>query len=251
MSVNTPASTAYQHKLVAVLSINYLTFSCMLQSLCNSVYSLGFPVIQSQSAFWDKGLSTCFEKALEMHPEYIVTIDHDSVFSPSDIQELVRLMDANPDLLAIFPVQASRHKDEPLVVMPDKDYSTEITRVDFGHFGCTVIRADMLRKMPQPWLMGLPNPNSGKWTEEPVSDSDITFWRFAKVHGFSVAQANKVHIGHAQICVRWIGDKGLGLQPWPVYQSEGKPSDVNLNPDIWGSTRKADGNGYPVDNGQP
>lgn len=221
--------TSYQCRVVCVISQGYLTFSPMMQSVLEVVQKMPFQVIQHTGAFWDKSLTAGIKLALKHDPEYILTIDHDSVFTQEDVANLLRIMDSNTDLDALFPVQMSRHDDRPLVFRDGIRYEGEFTRVPFGHFGLTMIRSRVFEDLQQPWFWSVPGPN-GDWDAHPQSDADITFWRTMMEHGHVVAQANNVLLGHMILSVKWPHPQGLMLQPIQYYQAAGRPPEARFDP---------------------
>lgn len=221
--------TSYKARVVCVISQGYLTFSPMMQSLLEVVQAMPFQIIQHHGAFWDKSLTAGIKLALRHDPEYILTIDHDSVFTRDDVATLLRIMDSNADLDALFPVQMSRHDDRPLVYRDGVKYDGEFTRVPFGHFGLTMIRSRVFEDLPQPWFWSVPGPN-GDWDAHPQSDADITFWRTMMEHGRVVAQANRVMLGHMVLSVKWPNPHGHMLQPIQHYQAHGRPPEAVFDP---------------------
>lgn len=170
--------------------------------------------------------------------DYVVSIDGDSVFTPEDVEQLIDVMQKNPDLAAVWPVQPSRGPDQPLCFINTLDYSKELTPATFGHFGCTVFRADLFKSrgrqfdengnehehwLPKPWFMFLPDPNGLDEEGNGRSDDDIYLWRNLWESGYKCAQANHVQIGHFVEMVKWVGTKGAMFQTMNNYIQKGKP----------------------------
>jgi predicted SAM-dependent methyltransferase len=221
--------SSYTNRVTCVISQAYLTYSPMMESLMSTVMSMPFPTVQHHGAFWDKSLSAGIKLGLKNDPEYLLTIDHDSVFTPQDVGNMLRIMDANPDIMALFPVQMSRHDDKPLVFREGVEYNGEFTQVPFGHFGLTLIRSSLFEDLPKPWFWSVPGPD-GDWDSYPQSDSDITFWRTLMEHGHKVAQANNVVLGHMILSVKWPHPTGgIALQPIQNYQANGRPNEAIFN----------------------
>lgn len=220
--------------VISVISQPRLGFSDMEDCIRKSLAPLGVDVFRYNSvACWEKGLTAVMQEAVNGGFEFVITLDFDSTFTPADVVRLVNIMRDNPDIDAVFPVQANRHTDMPQCFEPGLDYSGFLTNRTFGHFGCTVIRLSSLAKMPKPWFWAIPDPNTGEWESPWSSDNDITFWRNAKELGWRVCQANKVQIGHIELCVKWLTDKGTAWQPAPNYMKFGRPPGVSFNPSLY------------------
>lgn len=217
--------TSYQTRMTVCISQGYLTYSPMMESLMQTVLAMPFPTVQHNGAFWDKSLTAGIKLALKNDPQYILTVDHDSVFTAHDVAAMLKIMDANPDIMALFPVQMSRHDDRPLVFRDGLDYTGDFTVVPFGHFGLTIIRSRVFEDLPKPWFWSVPGPD-GDWDSYPQSDADITFWRTLMEHGHKVAQANNVLLGHMILSVKWPSRSGVLLQPIQHYQGYGKPVEA-------------------------
>lgn len=219
----------YRNRACLVASMGELTFTGTMRCALGSIQSTGYPVTLWGGAFWDKGLTLAIEKAIADHdPQYIITLDHDSLFTKNDLERLLGHLDANTDLSAVFPVQMSRHNDRPLVFIDDKDYTTPLTVTGYGHFGMTCIRSDVFGIIPDPWFWSMPDPVTGKWDGPRCSDSDITFWRILSEHGLKVAQANDVLIGHMMLCAKWPHRHGFIYQPVQDYHVRGKPAEAEF-----------------------
>ena len=236
-------------KLAAVVTEPGITFTSLYACVVATLNHIQMPFMSYTSAFWAKGITCAIEDIIkEFDPEYVLCLDFDTVFTADNVKRLTQHMDENPELAAVWPVQVSRHEDKPLCFDPNLDYTTALTKATFGHFGCTLIRTSALKQLPHPWFMDLPNPQTGKWNEEPKSDADITFWRALKHKGFACAQANDVVVGHVELAVRWPHCSGVMLQPIQEYRSSGMPVVAEFCPACWQNERVTYGN--PTDNGQ-
>lgn len=195
------------------------------------------PIGKDSQVYWSKSMEVKIGQMIEaFDPDYIVCFDFDSGYRPDDLAQLLDLLDANPDLGAIFPVQMHRHAEHPLCFRPDQyDYSTEITRVHFGHFGLTVIRREVfdVLKDQRPWFFTMPSPHTGTWDDFRESDGDISFWRLLIANGIKVAQANRVIVGHAELCMMWPGHGGTRYQKIADFNENGRPEDVVFDAQSW------------------
>ncbi len=186
---------------------------------------------------WGKGLTSAVYQAINADdPDYIMFLDHDSVFTTDDCRELLRLIQENPDYGAIWPVQTHRHMDVPLGFDTGGrggiDYTTELTALPSGHFGCSIMRTQVLKTIPEPWFMSMPSPIDGKWNMQNI-DADLYLWAQLTFHGFKMGQANNVQIGHLEWCVKWTAPKGVIWQPIQNYRKNGKPSNAVFDGKYW------------------
>jgi hypothetical protein len=189
------------------------------------------------SCFWHQALSTAMESEIS-RPEcrYICTLDFDSLFRWEDVADLYRIMETHPHIDALVPMQAGRGGNRPLFTIRGTSgllvsevhgdtFNGLTTRITTGHFGLTFIRADKLREMPRPWMVGTP-ADDGTWGDGHV-DPDIDFWFKWEKLGNLVHLANRVCIGHIQDMCMWVS-----ADLTPIYQSvsdyikHGKPPEA-------------------------
>lgn len=208
------------------------------KSIADGCQSLGWRFFQWGGTEWGKGLeSVCQQVIKEYSPDYIMTIDYDGVFSPDDCKALLDFMQNNPDVAAVWPVQAHRHQDLPLGFAPKGaaigvyDFKGEFTRMWSGHFGCTIIRRQVFDTIPHPWFWSIPDPDTGDWSKG--SDADLTFWRWMHTYGFKFGQLNTVQIGHMEWCVKWMAPRGIIWQPIQNYRAKGKPTSAVFDGEFW------------------
>lgn len=227
-----PFAITAKPKVFICLSQPRLSITATTMALIEAVRATSFDHGWESSIYWEKGISTMFKRAIEAGYDYVMTVDYDGLFHPQDVHQLVKTMQDRPDLAAIFPVQMSRHENKPLVFQPHLDYTGDLTVTPFGHFGLTLIRTQMLKSLPKPWMHNIPGPD-GDWETHPQSDADITFWRNLSTNGHKVAQHNKVILGHIVEAVRWPTKQGGIFQPLPNYLKIGKPDSVEFNADAF------------------
>ena len=115
------------------------------------------------------------------------------------------------------------------------NYTGDNTPVTLGHFGLTVIRAEVFRDLPHPWFWSMPNPDTLEWDSDGHCDADITFWRMCREYGFHIAQRNDIVIGHIINAIKWPSDRGRGviLQPEEAYYNNGKPPNAKFNAELY------------------
>lgn len=206
-------------------------------------------------AFWERDNNGAVIDAVrKTDPDFLAWSDYDSVFEVEDYQIMLEAIQNDPQMAAIGAVQMSRHNDEPLVFEQGRDYSGDVCRVDFQHFGLTIIRREALEELALsldgPMFWSIPGRNDkGKWDWEQWSrsDGDITFWRNLRMLGFKVCQHNQVCIGHIGQHVKYPRDKGRGVQLQPIenYWKHGKPKDATFNPALYQKKGETFGNAFP------
>jgi hypothetical protein len=134
-------------------------------------------------------------------------------------------MEVYPDADAICGTQIGRDRDTALLTIRKDseaagnkaeitrdDVEQDLLRINTGHFGLTLIRAESLAKMAKPWFLGVPNAD-GEWGDGRV-DEDIYFWKNFERSGLKLFQANWVRLGHWQDVVTLPDDN---LNPVHVY----------------------------------
>ena len=226
-------------KVSLILSQPRLSFTDHSDRLIALSSNLRFNVFRSTGAFWDRDIELTTKKAIEVdQPDFLLYSDYDSVFDPNDVIKLLDTINNDPSIAAIGAVQMSRHDDRPLVFEDSKDYSTSTTKVDFHHFGLTLIRRQVFEELPHPWFWSMPGVLSdGKvaWDTYSRSDADITFWRLLRNANMRVVQHNEVVIGHMILAVKWPKNTGYGVQLQPIenYNRHGKPANATINQDIY------------------
>jgi hypothetical protein len=189
--------------------------------------------------FWSHGLTAGMTEALSRGTPYILTLDYDTVFSPDDVIELVRLADANPQADAIVPMQMRRENMFPLFtygenghadgIIQFKTLAQELVPIISGHFGCTLLRTSMLNSISKPWFQEVPD-GDGTWREDhptrPRIDADAWFWRQMREGGFGLFLAPGVVVGHSEMLITWPTPRLEPVyQKISNYQSAGKPCD--------------------------
>jgi hypothetical protein len=198
---------------------------------------LNIPYQMSIGCFWHQILSEGIERAIASPAvEYVITGDFDSVYSASDVLELYRLMRCYPEADAICPLQSKRggglalftingEDGRPKSEIPSADFARNLTRIDTGHFGLTIFRAERLREFPRPWMQPKPTPN-GTWGPGRI-DADIDWWRNWANAGFSLYLANRVVIGHLEEVVTWpTANFTPYSQSFDDYAANGIPAEA-------------------------
>ena len=225
--VKPSSSKALGERAVIVSTMPRLNWTYNRDATTNACTKLGLSYYSMSGAYFDQGM----ERALEigMDKEFIITIDYDTIYDPSDIERLVTLMDLYPQAGAIAALQCKRGSDEmPLISRKEKiteaDLGADVFEVKSAHFGLTIIRTEVLRKMPKPWLHHVPAPD-GTWGDGRV-DADVAFWH--KLNEVSQLYISpRVNVGHLQAMVSWMNKNwGVTHQHIDDFRANGKPIDV-------------------------
>lgn len=193
------------------------------------------PLFKFGGAFWEQGMQRGLTTMLENGTEWALCLDYDTLFDASDVKEILTLAAMYPEADAIVPVQVRRNNDQFLFSMKDEfgnlrrsaditEFDPDLTAIETGHFGMTLIKLAALRDIPKPWLWSQPDEN-GDWSDERC-DADIYFWRKFRAAGKKVFQANHIKIGHLQIISSWTtNDWQIKHQYLSDWTENGKPKE--------------------------
>jgi hypothetical protein len=221
----------------AVMTMPRLAFTDNLFCAHKALMPLGIPLEYTGGVFWCQGMTRAILPHLSDGTRYVITIDYDSVYERGDVLELLRVMETQPEIDALCPIQMRREEDSPLfcvgkwqtgpkeVSIPVETLQQDTMPLTTGHFGLTVLRVESLRRFPHPWFLAEPDPQ-GTWGDG-RTDADIAYWRRWKEAGLTLHLANRVAIGHLQMVVSWPG-KTLALTNQFIsdYNRSGRPGDV-------------------------
>lgn len=221
----------------AVMSVPRLGFMDNFFSCFQAFAPLKIPVRKVTGAFWGPCLTRAIEGALaEERPEYILTLDYDSVFTRADVETLLFTAMQHPEADALAPIQAARSKSTPLFTLRDADGKprSQVSREELAedvlpartaHFGLTLLKVSALETLPRPWFYGAPDAD-GRWGDGRVDD-DIAFWNAWRDAGRTLYLCPRVAIGHAELMIRWPDSNMAATYQHPIdYSSNGKPEDV-------------------------
>lgn len=209
--------------LVVATTQPRLTFTDHMMSMVAALR--GCELSLAGGAYWEPGITGSIENAVKLGPDYVLTVDYDTVFDASDVKALFDIMQSNPSLSAVFPVQASRHHNNALVHNKDADHEGDLAVQRYGHFGLTLIRSSVFAELPHPWFWSMPGQD-GRWDAPDKRDADIQFWDIMHEHGFRVAQANRVQVGHLELGVLFV-DAETGevrMSSHKEWRKNGKPA---------------------------
>lgn len=188
-------------KVSAFISAPRLGFTDHHRVAQMSLNTFNIPLTVTGGAWWEHAIQNSMVELIEGGSDILISLDYDSIFFPDDIKEMLSLMVRHPECDALVPIQLKRgNKNDILCAVEGVTYFTptmamgDITKIDIGHFGLTMIRARALKDLPKPWFLGVPNKD-GDWFNGQVNP-DIYFWKHMKEHNRKVYLANQVKIWH-------------------------------------------------------
>ena len=220
----------------AIMSLPRISWTETFAKTLEVASQLQMRFTKSTGVFWSQSLERMMSGIVKDDGcKYIMTIDYDSIFDARDVIRLWQIMEDNPDIAALCPMQIGRDRSEMLLNMVDENgKSIQTAPVEFfyrdaidiknGHFGLTLSRVDALKDVPHPWFLGVPNED-GKW-EERRTDDDIYFWHKMRAAGKRVCATPKVRIGHLQCVITWPKDDfSLVHQYVGKFHDDGRPAE--------------------------
>lgn len=176
------------------------------------VHSCGIPVRTTTGAYWAQCMDGGIEDTLaEGECDAILFADYDSVFRPGTVHALVALM-MHGGWDAVAPIQVKRgdgsfmlsldgaEPHEKIAVRPEF-FSEPVQPVATAHFGCTLVRTSIIKKMKKPWFEEKVDADGGY--RKPHQDADMCFWKQLKAAGGRLGVATSVSIGHIEAKVAW------------------------------------------------
>lgn len=221
--------------VTAIMSLPRVSWTETMSHTLEAIAKLQIPFVKSTGVFWGQCLERMLTKEAERGTKYALTIDYDSIFDIRDVARLWQIMEDNPDIAALCPLQIGRDRDALLLNCIDKDgnpmpqvaidhFYNEAVDIKNGHFGLTLIRLDALRDIPHPWFLAVPDQD-GRWDDK-RTDDDIYFWHKLREHGKRVCATPKVRLGHLQLVITWpMDDCSVRHQYLNRYYDEGRPAE--------------------------
>ncbi len=212
-------------RVAAVMSVPRLSFSQNMACLLTTLPNLHVNYVQVQGAFWGQCLERGMDMCLESNPEYILTIDYDTVFNVDMVVRLAKLISSHPEVDALAPLQLRREDEGVLFTLQQRldhnekhtssahlgTFDGELIPVASAHFGLTLLRAEKIKAMPRPWFHSIPAPDN-TWGDGRIDD-DMSFWKKWGELGNTLCLAGHISVGHLQLMVSWP-DRALQ----PIYQ---------------------------------
>lgn len=240
ISLNLAASKppAKWPKVAAVISMPRLGFNDFWACAYQELAALGIPLKKVTGAYWDRDLTLGIEQELDSEdPEWILTMDYDTVFTRHQVLCLLDLAMRYPHADAIAPLQTARHHAQPmftarfpsgeLVKETNREHLSrgEVIKAETAHFGLTLLRAAKLKGLPRPWFERLHDEQGGYGDNG--CDPDINFWRKWKAAGNTLYVALRVPVGHCELMVRWPNQNlEAEFQRPSEFWSDGPPSNL-------------------------
>jgi len=226
-------------KISAVMSTPRLGFMDNFFCAFGALAHRRIPIRRHTGAFWGQCLTRAIEEALTHDlPDAILTIDYDTVFTGAHLETLIKLMEDNPHVDAVAPIQSSRGKKtilttirgengKPIAQISRETMMGDLVRAATAHFGLTLIRVSALRKMSVPWFWSKPT-DDGRWYDDRSKvDDDIWFWKQWEAAGNSLYLAPRVAVGHAEQMIIWPDKTMQAMYQHPSeFWDSGAPEGV-------------------------
>lgn len=234
IEIPAPVTRSKPFKVGAVMSVPRLCFHDTMFCALEALLPLKIQMFKVQGAFWGQCLERGIQTQIDNGCDAILTIDYDTLFKQSDIEDLIRLMLEHPEADAIVPIQASRCGTKPLFTIKSPSgqvlsaiergsLAGDLTKIATGHFGLTLLRTSSLMKLPHPWFLSRPDID-GQWGPQRV-DEDIAFWKLMERQGQSAYLANRVVVGHMALMSMWPDTNLQTFYQNPDdYFKQGKPA---------------------------
>ncbi len=223
---------------VGVMSAPRLGFMDNFFSAMAALNPMRIPLQRFFGAYWEQGIERVITGAIEQHrPEWILTLDYDSVFTLNDVQSLLMAAVNHPEADAIAALQVHRREPRPLMTMEHQPEDNvvrleraqlrqELLKIGTAHFGLTLLKVSKLNGLERPWFRSVPDENN-QWGERKI-DADIAFWKGWQAAGNSLYLANRVPIGHLEMMIRWPG-----REMRPILQEPGEFWESGAPEGIW------------------
>jgi hypothetical protein len=247
-------------KVCGAMSLPRVTWSDNMFCATQAFAKARIPLWSYTGAYWHKGIAKMFTRAIEREVDYLITLDYDTTFTSEDMNALLRLAVFNPDVAAVFPVQYKRDSDQIICAKRNGDgeymhttktgeLDADLVDADAGHFGLSVFNINLIKQVPQPWFMCIPN-KWGCWGDEQLGDvdpfwaeaysrmnggrsgnasidADVFFWTRMRDAGLRCCLAPRVSVGHLEV-IQTVPDANLqksdaGL---PETYTEPEPSEL-------------------------
>jgi hypothetical protein len=176
------------------------------------------PLEVSLGVYYGQCMQMMMEAAVDT-TDYIVTVDGDTCFKPSQLQRLLNII-VQEDMDALAGMQIRRGSQAMLGARLNADSNScrwkgYPIQVDTAHFGLTVINAKRLRLVEKPWFFCKPN-DDGVWGDGKI-DSDVWFWLQWQKAGLKVFIDPDCRLGHVEEMVTMYDEN---YEPTHFYPKE-------------------------------
>lgn len=226
------------HKIMWVQSMPRIGFVAPAFCMMQMVRATDIPCTGAFGVNWGQCLEREIEKMIKRGAEWILVTDYDSVYSPSHLVTLWNIINATGDfneIDAIAPIEFKREEHSLIAGFTDDDgnrvthvrseiLNQEKVRVDWAHFGLTLIRTEAIQRMSKPWFKETPGPDGG-WNDGHI-DNDIGFWNNFREHGGKIFVSPRVAIGHNQQVSVWPDQE---IQPLYQYLGDWERNGMPVN----------------------
>jgi hypothetical protein len=195
-------------KIVALTSVPMCGWNPHFGCVHEALRPFGIPLRHFYGAFWENGISNALEEAVANGVDWVLTLDYDTMFTPLQLDRLIGRFGQSPHMDALTALQCKRGTEEvPLMGgftatkvidgMAHIEINGQPIKVKTAHFGLTLLRMDSLKKVPKPWLLGLPD-GDGSYSTMRRTDPDIYFWQQWEKAGNTIYVDPSVSVGHLQ-----------------------------------------------------
>lgn len=185
-------------KVYAAMSSGRLGFQSTGDCIYAGLGRFNIPLGRNEGAFWHHGLQLSIEEGLRLGADFILTLDHDTIFVPEDIAKLVTFLLDNPQIGAAVPLQQRREGGNLLATSSEEvDMSAAGVPIAMGHFGLTLFRREVFEKLSKPWFYEKADP-TGSWGNYRV-DADMGFWHKCQEAEIWVYLCLDVVVGHLEL----------------------------------------------------
>lgn len=217
--------------LWAVLSTGRLIFSDFMVAANQTLTTLGIPMAIQMGGHWGQRMEQAFEQAIEKGAEWVLALDYDTVWDAATLQRLCMIVESDPTIDALAPLQSKREGHTVLMNGVDAKVDTwakfdePAIDVRMAHFGLTLIRTDVLKRMPKPWFVHKPAPD-GTWSDGKIDD-DVNFWIKFRDAGGRLCIAPRVSVGHLQLVATWPGETLAPIHQFVTdWRKSGRPREA-------------------------
>ena len=213
----------------AIMSMPRLAFTDNMFCAIKAFGKIGIPFRRGTGVFWGQVLTRLMELHQNDGTEYIITVDYDTWFKEEHVLRLLQLMQENPEVDAIVPLQIKREDEVAMFSVIDTDTAgikkvpvteldEELVPICNGHFGLTIFRVSAFEGLKKPWFHAHPNED-GEWGEGRI-DEDIHFWHNFHQCGKVACLAPEISIGHIQLKCTFPGPAKRAYKPVEYRMSQ-------------------------------
>lgn len=224
-------SNAVGKDIRGIMSLPRVTWTATVDCIFDAIHTLQFRTRMVTGVFWGQCLEREMELAIkDKHEKYILVMDYDSIFDTKDIIKLWEVMEQDPSIDALCPVQVMRESNNLLYkIDTESKFPKNPDAIDVlsGHFGLTLIRISSLDRLPRPLFLAEPDPN-GSWGPY-KTDEDIYFWNQMRQYSRRVCVCPRVKIGHLQLMVTWPDGKYAKNQYVNDFKAQGRPGNCEVD----------------------